>query len=132
MAMWAMTTLVAPVMGPLLGGWITDNISWPWIFYINMPVGLVAAAAAWAIYRKRDTPRTKLPIDTVGLALLVLWVGALQIMFDKGKELDWFDSGQIVALAVVAAVGFVVLPGLGADRRSIRSSTCACSRGATS
>ena len=54
MAMWAMTTLVAPVAGPLLGGWITDNIAWPWIFYINIPVGLVAAAVTWSIYRKRD------------------------------------------------------------------------------
>lgn len=61
LAMWSMTTLVAPVMGPLLGGWITDNISWPWIFYINVPVGLAAAAATWAIYRDRETPRARLP-----------------------------------------------------------------------
>ncbi|RZI82255.1 MAG: DHA2 family efflux MFS transporter permease subunit [Rubrivivax sp.] len=108
LAMWSMTTLVAPVTGPLLGGWITDNMSWPWIFYINVPVGLWAAAVTWRIYAKRDTPTRKLPIDTVGLSLLVLWVGSLQIMLDKGKELDWFQSGQIVALAVVAAVGFVV------------------------
>jgi DHA2 family multidrug resistance protein len=76
MAMWAMTTLVAPVMGPLLGGWITDNISWPWIFYINIPVGLLAAGITWSIYRKRDSQIKRLPIDGVGLALLVLWVGA--------------------------------------------------------
>jgi len=107
MAMWAMTTLVAPVMGPLLGGWITDNISWPWIFYINIPVGLLAAGITWAIYRKRDTPTKSLPIDTVGLALLVLWVGSMQLMLDKGKELDWFHSPQIVAMAVVALVGFL-------------------------
>jgi DHA2 family multidrug resistance protein len=106
MAMWAMTTLVAPVMGPLLGGWITDNISWPWIFYINVPVGLLAAAMAWSIYRTRDPGPRRVPLDSVGLGLLVLWVGALQIMIDKGKELDWFASGQIVALAVVAVVGF--------------------------
>ena len=108
LALWGMTTLVAPVVGPLLGGWITDNISWPWIFYINVPVGLLAGAMTWAIYRKRETPRRKLPIDTVGLALLVLWVGALQLMLDKGKELDWFASSEIVALAVVAAVSFAV------------------------
>ena len=106
LAMWAMTTLVAPVMGPLLGGWITDNMTWPWIFYINVPVGLAAAAIAWSIYRTRETPTRKLPIDAVGLALLVLWVGALQVMFDKGKELDWFASPQIVVLAVVAGVSF--------------------------
>ncbi len=108
LAMWAMTTLVAPVTGPLLGGWITDNMSWPWIFYINIPVGLGAALVTWRIYAKRETPTKKLPIDTVGLTLLVLWVGALQIMLDKGKELDWFESGQIVALGLVALIGFAV------------------------
>jgi MFS transporter, DHA2 family, multidrug resistance protein len=108
LAMWAMTTLVAPVTGPLLGGWITDNVSWPWIFYINIPVGLGAALVTWRIYVRRETPTRKLPIDTVGLALLVLWVGALQIMLDKGKELEWFESGEIVALGLAALVGFVV------------------------
>ena len=107
MAMWAMTVLVAPVVGPLLGGWITDNISWPWIFYINIPVGLVAAGITWSIYRQRDPGPRRVPLDFVGLGLLVLWVGALQIMIDKGKELDWFASGQIVMLAVVAVVGFL-------------------------
>lgn len=106
MAMWAMTTLVAPVLGPLLGGWITDNISWPWIFYINVPVGLVAAFATWGIFRSRDTGMRRVPIDRIGLALLVLWVGSLQMMLDLGKEHDWFDSGLIIGLAVVAAVGF--------------------------
>ena len=107
MALWAMTTLVAPVMGPLLGGWITDNVSWPWIFYINIPVGVLAAALTWSIYRSRDPGPRKVPLDFVGLGLLVLWVGALQIMIDKGKELDWFNSPQIVLLAVAAVVGFL-------------------------
>jgi len=106
MAFWAMTTLVAPVTGPLLGGWITDNIAWPWIFYINIPVGLLAAAVTWSIYRTRDPGPRKVPLDLVGLGLLVTWVGAMQIMVDKGKELDWFASGQIVALAITAVVGF--------------------------
>jgi DHA2 family multidrug resistance protein len=108
LAMWSITTLVAPVMGPLLGGWITDNVSWPWILYINVPVGLIAASATWAIYRKRESARRSLPIDSIGLGLLVLWIGALQIMLDKGKELDWFHSPQIVGLAVVAVLGFIV------------------------
>ena len=107
MAMWSITTLVAPVTGPLLGGWITDNLSWPWIFYINLPVGLLSAAASWTLYRQRETLTHQLPIDRIGLALLVLWVGSLQIMLDKGKELDWFHSSEVVALGVVAAVGFV-------------------------
>ena len=107
MAMWAMTVLVAPVAGPLLGGWITDNVSWPWIFYINIPVGLVAAAITWSIYRTRDPGPRRVRLDAVGLALLVLWVGSLQIMIDLGKEHDWFASSQIVTLAVVAVVAFV-------------------------
>jgi len=106
LALWGVTTLVAPVVGPLLGGWITDNVSWPWIFYINVPVGLFAAFLTWSIYRKRETEIKKLPIDSVGLSLLVIWVAALQIMLDKGKELDWFASGEIQLLAVVAVVGF--------------------------
>jgi len=106
MAMWAMTVLVAPVAGPLLGGWITDNISWPWIFYINIPVGLAAAAITWSIYRSRDPGPKKTKLDYVGLGLLVVWVGALQIMVDKGKELDWFNSTEIVVLAATAAIGF--------------------------
>ncbi len=107
MAMWSMTTLVAPVMGPLLGGWITDNISWPWIFYINIPVGIAAAGAAWMLYRHRESTIRKLPIDAMGLALLVVWVSAMQVMLDIGKENDWFHSTEVLTLAVVAVVGFL-------------------------
>jgi DHA2 family multidrug resistance protein len=107
LAIWAMTTLVAPVAGPLLGGYISDNYSWPWIFYINVPVGLLAAWITWKIYRTRESVTHKLPVDKVGLGLLVVWVGALQIMLDKGKELDWFQNSTIVILAAVAFVAFV-------------------------
>ncbi|MFC5497912.1 DHA2 family efflux MFS transporter permease subunit [Caenimonas terrae] len=106
MALWAMTTLVAPVLGPLLGGWITDNINWPWIFYINIPVGIAAALSSWAIYRKRESQTRKVPIDKLGLALLVVWISAMQMVLDLGKENDWFHSGMIVGLTVVAVVGF--------------------------
>ena len=108
LAMWGMVTLVAPVTGPVVGGWITDNFNWSWIFYINVPIGLLAAAGIWAIYRQRDTPTRKLPIDTIGLALLVIWISAMQILLDKGKELDWFESPLIVALGVTAVVTFAI------------------------
>jgi DHA2 family multidrug resistance protein len=108
LAIWGITTLVAPVVGPLLGGWITDNVAWPWIFYINVPVGVAAAAITWTIYRTRETPSRKLPIDAVGLGLLVIWVGALQILLDKGKDLDWFGSTQITILAITAVVGLAL------------------------
>jgi len=106
LSMWSMTTLIAPVAGPILGGWISDNISWPWIFYVNIPVGIVAAIATWAIFRTRDSVIKKAPIDSVGLGLLVIWVGSLQVMLDKGKDLDWFSSTTVVALALTALIGF--------------------------
>ena len=108
LALWGVTTLVAPVAGPLLGGYITDNWTWPWIFYINIPVGIFAAGVTWSIYSKRETPIVKRPIDGIGLAMLVLWVGSLQIMLDKGKELDWFNSNTIVALAIIVVVALAV------------------------
>ncbi|NIE57759.1 MULTISPECIES: DHA2 family efflux MFS transporter permease subunit [unclassified Burkholderia] len=106
LALWAMTTLIAPVAGPILGGWISDNYSWPWIFYVNIPVGIAAAAATWAIYRNRESTVRRAPIDGVGLALLVVWVGSLQIMLDKGKDLDWFASTTIIVLALTAVIAF--------------------------
>ncbi len=107
LALWAMTATVGPIAGPALGGWITDSYSWSWIFYINVPVGLFAAGVIWAIYRDRETPARKLPIDKVGLISLIAWVAPLQIMLDKGKDLDWFSSPLIWVLTIVAAVSFV-------------------------
>ena len=107
LALWAMTATVGPIAGPALGGWMTDSYSWSWIFYINVPVGLFAAAVTWAIYRDRETATRVLPIDLVGLASLITWVASLQIMLDKGKDLDWFSSPVIVALAIVALLSFL-------------------------
>jgi MFS transporter, DHA2 family, multidrug resistance protein len=107
LALWAMTATVGPIAGPALGGWITDSYSWSWIFYINIPVGIFAASVTWMIYRTRETPSRRLPIDKVGLLSLVAWVASLQIMLDKGKDLDWFNSPMICTLAVIAAISFV-------------------------
>ena len=107
LSLWAMTATVGPIAGPALGGWITDSYSWSWIFYINIPVGLFAAGVIWAIYRDRETPARKLPIDKVGLTSLIAWVASLQIMLDKGKDLDWFNSPVIWALGVFALISFV-------------------------
>jgi len=107
LGIWSMTTLVAPIMGPLLGGYISDNYHWSWIFLINVPFGLLCAAVCWQGLKSRETPTRKLPIDKVGLMLLVVWVGALQIMLDLGKNDDWFATPRITVLAVVAGVAFL-------------------------
>jgi len=106
-ALWAMTTLVAPVMGPVLGGWLCDTWSWPVIFWINVPIAALCGAVAWRMLARYETAKLRAPIDRVGLVLLVVFVGALQLMLDLGKEHDWFASTQIRVLALVAAVGFV-------------------------
>lgn len=106
MALWAMTVVVAPIGGPILGGYISDNWSWEWIFFINVPIVVAIFIAVGVLMRGTETPIVKLPIDLVGLALLVIWVGAFQMMLDLGREEDWFGSTKIVALAIVAAVMF--------------------------
>ncbi|TAM57891.1 MAG: DHA2 family efflux MFS transporter permease subunit [Rhodanobacter sp.] len=104
LALWAMTVVVAPIFGPILGGWLTDNLSWPWIFYINLPVGLLAAVVTWVLLRKRETRTSKAPIDVIGLLLLVFGVGALQFMLDNGNDNDWFSSPMITVLGITALV----------------------------
>ncbi len=107
MGLWAMTTVVAPIAGPILGGTICDDYSWPWVFYINVPFALTCAFLAWRLMGKRETETRKDPVDFVGLGILIVWVGALEIMLDKGQELDWFQSPVVDGLAAVSAIGFV-------------------------
>ena len=109
LGLWAMTVIVAPIFGPVMGGWITDNYSWPWIFYINLPIGLLSASSAYFLLRGRETQTTKQRIDAVGLGLLVIGVSCLQMMLDLGKDRDWFNSTFIVALALTAAVALAFL-----------------------
>lgn len=108
MGMWAMTTVVGPILGPILGGTISDNMSWHWIFFINIPVGIGCAIAAMRLLKTAETPTQKLKIDRGGLLLLVLWIGALQLMLDLGHERDWFNNPFIVVLALTAFVGLIV------------------------
>jgi MFS transporter, DHA2 family, multidrug resistance protein len=107
LGVWSMTTLVAPVCGPLLGGYISDNWSWPWIFFINVPIGAVCAFMSWRNLSGRETPTRKVPVDIMGLSLLVVWVGSLQVMLDTGKDADWFNSPAIILLACMAVIGFL-------------------------
>jgi DHA2 family multidrug resistance protein len=106
LTIWSITTLVAPIAGPVLGGYISDNYVWPWIFLINVPVGAFCAWMCWNNLKSQETPTRKIPIDRIGLALLFVWVGALQIMLDQGKDLDWFNSPFIIALLIVTLIGF--------------------------
>lgn len=106
MGLWAMTTLIAPVLGPIVGGHISDNWGWPFIFFINIPLAIVAAFAIWKLLQKFETKILKSKIDYIGLGLLILWVAALQIMLDEGKNLGWFDSLEIWVLLITAIIGF--------------------------
>jgi DHA2 family multidrug resistance protein len=112
-ALYGITAIIAPTIGPTLGGWITDNYSWRWIFYINVPVGILAM---FLVYRLvEDPPYLKLSgtggvrLDFVGIALLVVGIGALQVMLDRGQEDDWFGSRFILTLAVTSAVCLIGL-----------------------
>ncbi|WP_267224159.1 DHA2 family efflux MFS transporter permease subunit [Dyella silvae] len=109
LALWAMTVVIAPIFGPILGGWITDNFSWPWIFYINLPVGVLAGIITWTLLHKRETKTYQAPIDAIGLVLLVVGVGCLQFMLDNGNDHDWFASPLIVTLGLIAVVCLVFL-----------------------
>ncbi len=104
-----MTMIFAPILGPTLGGWITDNFSWRWIFYINVPVGILALALVYQVVRDpAHAMATKIKkIDYIGLGFVVLALGALQMMLDKGQQDDWFSSHFIVTMAVVAAISFI-------------------------
>ncbi|TDT59320.1 DHA2 family multidrug resistance protein [Enterobacter sp. AG5470] len=107
LALLSMVTVVAPIVGPITGGWITDNYSWPWIFYINVPIGIFAAVVVWTQLRAREETTVSSPIDYVGIVLLVLGVGLLQVVLDKGNDLDWFAAPEIIVMSVLSAIALV-------------------------
>lgn len=104
---WAMIVIVAPVVGPVLGGYLTDNYGWPWIFYINVPIGLISCFIVWKTLQDDSAEKQNLKIDYLGLFLLVVGVSALQITLDKGQELDWFHSDFIRITSVTAFLGLL-------------------------
>lgn len=109
LALWSMTVIVAPICGPILGGWISDNYHWGWIFFINVPIGIVVVLLTLQTLRGRETETEQRRIDAVGLGLLVIGIGSLQVMLDQGKELDWFNSTEIVVLTITAVVALSFL-----------------------
>jgi DHA2 family multidrug resistance protein len=106
LGLWSMTVVVAPILGPIFGGVISDNWTWHWIFFLNLPVTAFCVIFALRFVRRFETPTMKRPIDYVGLILLVIWVSALQIVLDEGRNADWFASPFICTLAVIAVIGF--------------------------
>ena len=106
MAFWAIGIVVAPMLGPVLGGWLTDSYSWRWIFYINIPIGILALAMTqWFVFDPSYIRRKSESVDYVGMGFLVIGIGALQIMLDKGQAEDWFASTFITVLAIIAVTG---------------------------
>ncbi|MBS0583600.1 MAG: DHA2 family efflux MFS transporter permease subunit [Proteobacteria bacterium] len=108
LALLVMVTIVAPIAGPILGGWITDTYTWPWIFFVNVPVGIFAALVVYGQMRHRPEQTVRPRMDYIGLATLVVGVGALQIVLDKGNDEDWFQSNFIIVTAIVSAVALAI------------------------
>lgn len=101
----AMVTVVAPIAGPLLGGWITERYAWEWAFLINVPIGLLACSVVFDQLGKRVESTVQSKVDYVGLAALIIGVGALQLVLDKGNDEDWFHSDMIIIASVIAVIG---------------------------
>lgn len=106
MAMWAGAAQIGSIGGPALGGWLTENFSWRWVFYINLPIGVIAFLGLLTLKEGRLPPRTR--FDFMGFATLSVAITALQLMLDRGQQLDWFSSKEIVTEAIVAVTGFYV------------------------
>ena len=108
-AMFGVGVMVGPTVGPTLGGWIVDNYDWPWIFYINVPLGILAAIMTFIYVRDAEHQERAETIDYQGILLLALCVGSLQWMLERGERYDWFESRLVTTLAVISAVSFVLL-----------------------
>ncbi len=103
---FAMGVIVGPALGPVLGGWITDNWNWHWVFFINLPVGIAAATLIWYYLRNPEEPHYK-KLDVVGLGLMILGLGSMQFVLEQGQQYDWFDDGNIRLFTVISVVSLV-------------------------
>lgn len=106
-AIFGVGIILGPTFGPTLGGYLTDNFSWHWIFFINVPIGAVAAYLSWNFVKNRHGARKPPRIDWAGIALLVIAVGSLQYILEEGSSKDWFDSGEIIIFTIISIIGFV-------------------------
>ena len=104
MAIWGVGVMLGPIMGPTVGGWLTENYSWRWVFYINLPFGLLAAAGLM-IFLPGSSGQSKLRFDWLGFGVLTVAIGAMQLMLDRGQDQDWFTSREIITEAVFAGLG---------------------------
>jgi len=109
LALWSAVVVAAPIVGPILGGWISYDYTWPWIFYINLPVGIVSAIAIWILLKKRETAISQEPLDWVALLFLAIFVSCLQVFLDKGEQYDWFNSIWMRTFFITSCISFFLM-----------------------
>ena len=109
MALWGVGVMVGPILGPTLGGWLTESYSWRWVFYVNVPVGILTVLGLLTFLRETRAGRD-MPFDWFGFVTLSVAIGALQLMLDRGEQLDWFGSTEIMAEAAIAGTRLLSVP----------------------
>src|SRR5580698_9012218 len=107
MAIWGAGAILGPIFGPVLGGWLTDNFSWRWVFFINLPIGIIAFAAV-SVFMSKDRGGGARPFDFLGFGALTVFIGGMQLVLDRGPTVDWFSSSEIWIEALCAATGLYV------------------------
>lgn len=108
LALWSMMVIIAPICGPIIGGYICENYNWGWIFLLNVPLGIIVVTLTSWLLKGRETQTEPVKINLITLSLMVLGVGCLQIMLDKGNDLDWFNSTSVITLAIIAVIAIVL------------------------
>ena len=132
MAIWGMGVMIGPILGPTLGGYLTEMYNWRWVFYINLPFGMLATLGLIVLHAARAAANVSMRFDWIGFAVLALGIGALQMMLDRGQDQDWFTSREIIVEAVLGRPRHLSVHRAHVHRRDGRSSARRCSRTATS